>query len=270
MHALGYVPDPPDQRDYALGLSDLGLSTAPPSQVMLTEQLGPALDQGPLESCTAFATGKLVRSSHVRQGMGKPERLSEMAQWWYCRATHGMAAHNTGSYLRTNFQVLNEFGFCPSCLWPYVTEGDAWRRQPPVRALRGSYDQSTHGGRLAVYRRITETGLARIGAVQAALHAGYPVAYGTDVSEAFVRGELGHGPVLPPADGEPIAGGHAMVLGGYDHDTPDGRARFWSLNSWGQGWGDEGWWQMSADYLCDGRTRDLWVCEAAPVFLLEG
>jgi C1A family cysteine protease len=104
-----------------------------------------------------------------------------------------------------------------------------------------------------------DTGEARVTAVKQALSAGKPVMFGTNVSNDFAEDKLPSGAINPPVNG-PIAGGHAMVICGFDGDTFD------ILNSWGESWGNSGWCTFSADYIAWSDTRDLWTVDVAPGF----
>lgn len=59
-----------------------------------------------------------------------------------------------------------------------------------------------------------------------------------------------------PRDGEQVLGGHAVVAVGYDDDD----RVFISRNSWGDGWGDAGYFYMPYAYLLDDNlSDDFWT-----------
>merc|ERR1711933_589219 len=59
-----------------------------------------------------------------------------------------------------------------------------------------------------------------------------------------------------PKDDDQILGGHAVQACGYD----DARKVFIVRNSWGEGWGDRGYFYMPYAYLSDaGLASDMWV-----------
>jgi C1A family cysteine protease len=59
-----------------------------------------------------------------------------------------------------------------------------------------------------------------------------------------------------PAAGEKVLGGHAVLVVGYDDSTQRFRVR----NSWGSGWGQQGYFTMPYAYLLDARlSQDFWA-----------
>jgi C1A family cysteine protease len=59
-----------------------------------------------------------------------------------------------------------------------------------------------------------------------------------------------------PTPDESVLGGHAVVAVGYDDSTQ----RFLVRNSWGSGWGQEGYFTMPYGYLTDaGLSADFWT-----------
>ena len=124
---------------------------------------------------------------------------------------------------------------------------------PPTAAFRMAFDQSNP----TTYRRITATGSERLDQIKRAIAGGYAVCFGTSVDNDFCNGRLTE-PLLPPRTN--IAGGHALMVGGYDGNA------FQILNSWSSNWGDKGWCVFSGDYLADAITQDLWLVEHAPKY----
>src|SRR5262249_19540251 len=113
---------------------------------------------------------------------------------------------------------------------------------------------------LVTYERIDTLGNERLPDICGAIAAGYPVCFGTSVSEAFVAQGRNDDLWFPPLN-EPIAGGHALVIYGYD-----GRLLFSVKNSWGEYVGVGGSHRFSADYIGWAGTRDLWAVKFAPAF----
>jgi hypothetical protein len=219
---LGYRRDPPKpgwaKPDHDAAPT-LGAAPPPPeahNQSLVVE----ILDQGAASSCVAHAIPQAIRMAHVRAGIPAPQLMSRLFGYYASRAEHGEQDVDDGTYLRTFFQALNQFGFCPEGYWPYDLENV--NTEPPGSAFWAGFDQRSP----TVYQRISSAGPARIDDIKRAIAAGFGVCFGTDVSEQFCAGELGQGPIAPPV-GLPIAGGHALVLDGYEGDA------FSVVNSWG-------------------------------------
>ena len=248
MVKLGYRPDPPKTTDFPAS-ELLAAAPPPPPSASLKHLVVEVLDQGAHSSCVAHAILQAVRCSHRAQGIAQPELGSRLFGYYLSRAYHHDTANDSGTYLRLFFQALNKFGFCPESIWPYDKD---FSDMPPQSAFRAAFDQASP----TVYRRIDATGADRLDAIKRAIAGGFPVCFGTDVDSAFCSNQLAE-PVRPPTAN--IAGGHAMMVGGYDGDT------FEVVNSWGS-WGDAGWVKLSGDYLAWDGTRDLWIVEKAPVY----
>ena len=252
---LGWLPDkpkrpgePPDH-DAAPLLAATPIPPAASNRRLIVD----VLNQGQLGSCVANAIMQAIRASHVHQGIAGPRLGSRLYGYWCSRAFEHATAVDGGTYLRDFFRGLNKFGFCPEDAWPY--DVSRFADLPSAAAFRAAFDQRSP----TVYKSIVNAGLQRLDPVRRAVAAGYLVCFGTLVSEAFVREPLPAAP-LPPPEGEPIAGGHAMVVVGYDGDV------FEVLNSWGDGWGERGYCRFSSDYLAWGQTQDLWIVTQAPEY----
>jgi C1A family cysteine protease len=258
---LGYREDPPkgpgDKVDFDAG-AKLRAGPIPP-RASNRHLVVDILDQGGLGSCVANAVMQAIRASQIMNGALTPPPLgSRLWTYYLARAYTNEQLEDNGTFIRNAFAALVKWGFPPESVMPYTDQGDEFRRMPRPFVFREAYDQRTP----TEYLRIFETGAARVLAVKRALSQGFLVCFGTDVSNRFAGNDLGRGPVLPPI-GEPIAGGHAMVLVGYDGDSFD------VVNSWGDGWGDRGYWTMSADYLAWERTRDCWIVQSSPQYSSE-
>jgi C1A family cysteine protease len=253
---LGYRPDPPkkpaDKPDLEAGQL-LKASPPPPPAANIRHLVVDVLNQGGLGSCVSNAILQAVRCSHVKQGVQNPKLGSRLFGYYLSRAYHHDTANDSGTHLRLYFQAIAKFGFCPEDIYPYDDGGEKFKQMPSMAAFRAAFDQANP----TVYRRIAGMGADRIDAVKRAIAAGYGVCFGTDVDSDFCSNKLVE-PLLPPVSN--IAGGHAMMIGGYDDDVFD------VLNSWGGGWGHTGWCRFSADYLTADCTRDLWIVEKSPKY----
>ena len=261
---LGCLPDPakgpgekPD-RD-ALGL--LGAEPVPES-ASARHNFGQRLLQGGYNSCVANAGMDLLRADQIRQG-ADPEHVPLGSRWfgyYAARATHGATHLDEGTYWRAFFVGVARLGFPPESAWPYLDDlvdgKPRWSAMPSGDAFRLAFDQRA---RLELaYYSISGTGEERVLGFKRAIARGRGVGFGTEVSYDFVRDVLPE-PILPPRDGDAIAGGHAMNAVAYD------ASGVWVRNTWR--WGDSnGERKLSWDYIRDWRTRDIRVVETAPLF----
>src|SRR6185503_5134278 len=255
--ALGYRPDPPkgpgDKPDFDARAK---LRAAPiPYRASNRHLVLSVLDQGSIGSRVANAVMQAVRASQVRQGAVNPQLGSRLWTYYLARAASNEQNEDSGTFIRQAFAGITKLGFPPESDWPYSDQGRAFAEPPPPGVIRSAYDQRTP----TEYHRIFETGADRVTAVKRALSQGFLVCFGSPVSVRFCSGDLGDDPVLPPID-EPIAGGHAQAIVGYDGDDFD------VVNSWGDDFGTGGFWTMSAAWVAWEQASDFWLVESAPQF----
>lgn len=262
MRRLGSLPDPFDPRDRSAETFLRAVHTAAlPREASNRNLILNILDQGRLGSCVANAVMQAIRAAHVRQGIKNPELGSRLMAYYFSRAIHHDQFNDSGTYTRTMFQALNQFGFCRERYWPYdddnadKSDGPAkFKRMPGSAAIRAAFDQKSP----TVYSRISSTGYDRIDAIKRAVAAGFIVCFGTDVSNNFCN-DVGTASVIGPPNNLSIAGGHELCV--YSYDAND---NFGIVNSWSTDWGMDGCCVFNADYLADPRTRDIWIVESAP------
>ena len=86
---------------------------------------------------------------------------------------------------------------------------------------------------------------------------GYPFVFGFTVLTSFSKPEVAKtGKMVMPQPGDKVRGGHAVTAVGYD----DMQECFIVRNSWGEGWGDKGYFYMPYEYICHPRlAQDFWA-----------
>jgi C1A family cysteine protease len=207
-HALGFLLDPPDARDFPW--RDIVRPRAvrlPPSYRVRT--CGPVLEQGSLPRCVAYATATLKMVDEWKES--KTWFCFDEA-WLYgrCKEEDGKP-RSTGTNLRTALKIVQKEG--------YVASGTYLRaRKQPGRERRFRLKQYV---RLDSPREIKEA-VKLVG----------PVAFGIRVDRGIHSPRNGF---VPEPDGKPF-GGHAMVVTGWDDRLGALRLK----NSWGYDWADKG------------------------------
>ena len=86
---------------------------------------------------------------------------------------------------------------------------------------------------------------------------GLPIVIGFVVYQSFESDAVTNTGVVPmPGHHEKKLGGHCVVVVGYD----DSQSRFILRNSWGTGWGMQGYFTMPYAYLTNPRlSSDFWM-----------
>jgi hypothetical protein len=241
---LGYLADPPDDRDVLLGsrLGALAASPPPASASVEHPAVGPR-DQTITNSCVGQGISQGYRLAALHLGIVCPE-LSALFPYLMSRAEHQDQTRDEGTYVRTAIQAVRHSGIPDETAWPF-DEGKV-NTVPNMRARRSAYDRRG----IRHYSRIVP---GDVDGVRRAIAAGFPVVAGWMVDEAFLHWN-GDGVVTGQL--RPI-GGHCMVITSY---AADGTFRL--LNSWGRSWGREGWGVVDDMFVSS--LQDGWVLEIQP------
>lgn len=201
----------------------------------------PVKDQGTRGTCVSHASmGLLEAWEHVA------DDLSEQYTHYKFNEFLGRP-HNTDNGLRTTdaapFLARGDGRVCLESEWPYISNQATINAQiaantygPPPPAVQ---NQSFGYG---AYKIITDKGLTgesikNTRYLEALLYKGYDIVIGTYVSWDDTDNDGILEPVLD-SNGAPVRrGGHAMVMVGYDRTNQ----YFIVKNSWGAGWGHDGY-----------------------------
>jgi len=260
--------------------------------------LWPVEDQGYFQSCTANAVIGMVEYL-LRKNQDKPpgrEERINLSRMFLYKTTRQLLRWrgDSGAYPRKTIQALALFGAPPEDSWPY--SGDLMDVEPTPFCY--SYAQQFKALR---YMRLDENGSdaeATKGNVIRTLAGGIPVIFGFPLyrsvalmkSKPRANGEKapeGKGkewfyvvppPNLYPYDG--LVGGHAVMAVGYDNSVeyqyPDKNGktetRHGALiirNSWGYGWGNNGFAYLPYSYIEDGLACDFWTVFSEGSFSLS-
>jgi C1A family cysteine protease len=267
---LGWLPDLPDFRDYTeltpevsslLGPTGVTGAAPLPAAVDLRRWASPVEDQGGLGSCTAQA-GAGVIEYYERKSFG---RHVEASRLFLYKATRNLmkSRGDSGAYLRSTMGAMVLFGVPPEPYWPYTDAEEAFDREPSAfcYAFALSY-------RTLLYYRHDPAGLARAAVLERLktyLAAGHPAMFGFTVYSSVDQAET-TGRIPVPFGRERIEGGHAVVALGYD-DALDianesggepARGALLVRNSWGKGWGENGYGWLPYAYVLRGLAEDFW------------
>jgi C1A family cysteine protease len=235
-----------------------------PSPKVDLSNLVTIINQGQLGSCTVNSTAQIIHSAMVSAGLDPSTPFfSRLFAYFLARAVDGNQATDSGSQNCTVIDVTCRAGFCPETAWPY--DISKFTHTPSPEAYREAIDQQ---GKVDInYHRIdTVTGKVLLTVMKQALTAGYLWNFGTLVTNALCSGESGSptSPLLPPTDGQDIAGGHSMTACAYD-DTVE-KPYIKVANSWGTDFGDNGFCYFDQSYFTWDETSDEWIVTAVPHF----
>jgi len=240
-YILGYRPEPPDTRDLLIPLPQYDL----PKEVDWTAQLTQIRDQGNEGSCVGFAVTALKEFQEWKQ-YGRLFDLSE--RWiyeWAKRLDEFPGEDYEGTSIRGAMKALAKHGICEERFWPYVP---GKKGQPDEKAALDAYEY-----RIEKYRSLVIP-KKDIRLIKRGLHETGPVASGVAVHESWF--EVGKdGVIHDPGPGARILGYHAILTVAYFDDQKFVKIK----NSWGPGWGAQGFAYLSYDYFVK-ILHSAWAC----------
>jgi len=280
---MGWLRDYPDFRDYtpeqthipakqrALGeqhslkamLEQVGVGgpeKAVPTKVDLRQWCSPIEDQESLGSCTANAGAGLVEYFERR---AKGSHLDASRLFLY-KATRNLLhlTGDTGAFLRSTMGAMALFGVPPEEYWPY--ELADFDKDP------GGFCYAFAQNFQAIsYYRLDPPGTTPsvlLERIKTYLAAGLPSMFGFTVYSSYSQAS-DDGKFPFPTPGEAVVGGHAVDAVGYDdsvkikNTTPGGvetTGAFLIRNSWGTGWGANGYGWIPYEYVLRSVAVDWW------------
>lgn len=288
--SMGWLPDYPDFRDYTentqevvelaesnrraarsvsgtipgvkrRGIKDNAADKLPAS-VDLRPWCSPVEDQGMLGSCTANA-GVGIIEYYERKAFG---RHTDASRLFLYKVTRNLmkAKGDTGAYLRTTIGAMVLFGVCPEDYWPYTDSETAFDKEPNAFTYAFAANFQT----IKYFRHDppnTDPGklLTRL---KTWLAKGHPAMFGFTVYNSIEQADK-TGRIPFPSSKEKIEGGHAIVAVGYDdkmkikntHNKAETTGALLIRNSWGEGWGEQGYGWLPYDYVLKGLAEDFWT-----------
>ena len=225
--------DSEDLRDYSYRSIIFKKATDLPKSVDLRSKMSPVVDQGELGSCTANAIVSGLREYlEIITGQSLV-RLSRLFLYYQERKLENTVNEDSGAEIRDGMKVLNQIGVCPESDDPYDIRN--FKQAPSAKAVTNAAQYE-----ITEYHRILD-----LNGLKAALAEGLPVVFGFKVYESFESATVAKtGQVPAPKKGEQYLGGHAVLAVGYvDQEKSGGNVIV--RNSWGNTWGDQGYFYMS-------------------------
>ncbi len=246
----GWIRDLPDHRDfmYATPVPP----TALPASLDLRSGMPDIYDQGELGSCTANAIGAAVQFARRKEHRQDfvPSRL---AIYYDERVVESTVEEDSGAQLRDGMKVVARVGVCtetssPPASYDWTYDITKFKQKPPQTCYDFAKDNQ-----VIVYRRVPQL----LSQMKGCLASGFPFVFGFSVYEGFESADVAKtGIANLPASNEELLGGHAVLAVGYD----DKAQRFIVRNSWGSGWGMDGYFSLPYSYLSDPHlSSDFWT-----------
>ena len=213
-------------------------ANAPASYSLTNYAVSPG-DQGEVNSCVSWAVahtsmGLLENEQGISGGPNAPMYI-------YSQLVNGQ---NVGTYPEDNLNIAQQQGVDSESDY---TQGDSDYTDTPTQGETSN----AANWRISGYTSLP-TGDSLKSAVESAVSSGLPVIFSFDVYQSFedmTQQTAQDYSYSDPNDGEQPLGGHEITIVGY---TAQGVT---IENSWGSGWGDSGYANLSWSFL-EGAAQD--------------
>ena len=240
-HGYGYIPDLMDNRDFRHKAPSRLVSNLP-SYIDLRDEMPSMWDQRSIGACTAHATAAQVL--HVDKT--DPYEPSRLFIYYNSRLIGGTVGYDSGCYIRDSIKSVVKYGFCEEAYWPYRVS--KFKSKPTPSAYRQASNE-----RVLEYARVDQTRAELCGTLAQRL----TINFGFGVYDSFMSEMVAStGRMTIPGIDEAVQGGHAVLCVGYDLT----RGHYICRNSWGKGWGANGYFFMPMRFMENPRfCDDFWV-----------
>lgn len=262
-------------------VSFLDDSATPPQYTIPASSLPVVRDQGQRGTCAYFATIGIIESYYIAQSSTNSsltlseECLVDVRNWEFDQGTKytgddapDQRPDPNGDLPNSIIKTINENGVPASAVYNQSvdctysgdnTSGNDLALSDYRATFTGPHASATYGKEIKFAQNTAPT----INTVKALIAAGIPVEVGIVVYNEFMDGtDWRFNPRTDTSDN--IAGGHAIILTGYDTTSERGKTIFTFKNSWGSYWGNSGYGTID-----DGVLTNSWAYDPSFDFIVS-
>jgi hypothetical protein len=244
-YKLGCVKTPDRAIKAARPITRMAVAEAKliPPVTTYRDAMTPVGDQGSEGTCVAFAC---IDGEHEYQEEVEHKKWVDLSvRHAYQEAKKIDGLPGEGTYIDTLMHVLKDIGVAPEYCWPYHANIVGVPVCKDIEAQASPY-------KIDDFWLIT-SGNVNIQAIKESLVANGPCVAAVEVYSNFYNAPDGEVPMPKPSDS--YDGAHAICIVGYD----DILKHLIFKNSWGTGWGDEGYGYLSYDFV-QKYMFEAWSC----------
>jgi C1A family cysteine protease len=203
-------------------------------------------NQDKLGSCTANAIAAAYEYDEIKQNEKDVFIPSRLFIYYNERKIEGSIDTDSGAEIRDGIKSISVDGVCSEDLWKYdITKFT----ECPTEEC---YDNAKNHKSIE-YKRVIQS----LEQLKQCLIEGFPFVFGFNVYSSFETQEVAETGDMPmPKEGEELLGGHAVCAVGFD----DNKCVFIVRNSWGDSWGDKGYFYMPYAFITNTtQCSDFWT-----------
>lgn len=209
-----------------------------PKMVDLRTKMPPVYNQGALGSCTANAGCAYLSYLYKKPFMN----FSRLYLYYKERFLEGTIGTDNGASMRSIAMAMNKFGVCLEEFMPYIESNFA--KTPSDKA-----NKNAEKYKIKSYHSLNNLEEIK----QCLAISGQPVLLGMRVYKSFEEEFTAKsGKMKNPTPNDTYLGNHAVLVTGYNEKQLIVR------NSWGEKWGDNGYFYMPYDYFLN-YTFNYWT-----------
>lgn len=262
-------------------VSFLGDSATPPQYTIPTAALPVVRDQGQRGTCAYFATVGIIEAYYINQSSTNSaltlseECLVDVRNWEFDQGAKytgddapAQRPDPNGDLPNSIIKTVNENGVPASAVYNQNVDCSYDGNNTNGNDLALTDYQSTFTGPQASAAYGKEINFAQntaptINTVKALIAAGIPVEVGIVVYNEYMN-ETDWRFDAKTDTADNIAGGHAVILTGYDTTSEPGKTVFTFKNSWGTSWGNTGYGTID-----DGILTNSWAYDPSFDFIVS-
>ena len=170
----------------------------------------------------------------------EPTLPSRLFIYYNERLLEGTTDSDAGAEIRDGIKSVASEGVPPETVWPF----------DPNNLLVKPSDQAYNEARKQIIKQYSRVPVA-LHNIQNVLTHKVPIVFGCTLYDSFESNAVASNGMVPmPSANENQVGGHCMLMVGYT------KTHFIIRNSWGAGWGDQGYCYMPFDYLTNPNLAD--------------
>ena len=192
-------------------------------------------NQDKLGSCTANAIAAAYEYDDIKQNEKDVFIPSRLFIYYNERKIEGSIDTDSGAEIRDGIKSISVDGVCSEDMWKYdITKFTECPTQE-------CYDYAKNHKSIE-YKRVVQS----LEQLKQCLIEGFPFIFGFNVYSSFETQEVADTGDMPmPKEDEELLGGHAVCAVGFD----DNKQVFIVRNSWGDSWGDKGYFYMPYAFI---------------------